>query len=149
MRTARWASGRRRRDRPAQGDRPVRRARAPPVRRRSADGTGEAGARLDRRRPDPGRPWPELCRRGRPVVPRGEPMSDERWSRVPRRLHDALEAGEISAAGFLLRAFLIGKVNHRTGVYRATLADLHSATAWPWKREHLRRECQRLAPDFT
>lgn len=73
---------------------------------------------------------------------------DPRFARIPARLLEELEAGEITFAGFALRVYLIGRTNHHTGRHVTTLAALRDLLAWPWSDQKLRNELRDLEPDF-
>lgn len=73
---------------------------------------------------------------------------DPRFARIPVRLLDQLQRGEISLAGFALRVYLIGRTNHHTLEFISTIAALRDALGWRTSDQHLRTECSRLEPDF-
>jgi hypothetical protein len=73
---------------------------------------------------------------------------DRRFARIPARLFDELEAGQITFAGLALRAFLIEKTNHRTGQYSTTLSALRDQVGWRQGDQQLRDELRALEPDF-
>jgi hypothetical protein len=74
--------------------------------------------------------------------------ADPRWGKVPARFYDDLERGNITLAGFALRAYLIGRTNHKTGEYAATVASIKDAVQWRQSDQLLRNELRKLAPDF-
>ncbi|MBA2360335.1 MAG: hypothetical protein H0V79_05225 [Actinobacteria bacterium] len=73
---------------------------------------------------------------------------DPRWGKVPARFYDDLERGDITLDGFALRAYLIGRTNHHTGEYAATVSAIADAVQWRKSDQQLRNELKKLAPDF-
>jgi hypothetical protein len=74
---------------------------------------------------------------------------DRSWAKMPRRLIDDLERGNITFAGFALRAWLIGRTNHKTGEYAATVSTIRDAVQWPWKSDQRSRSASDSRPSCS
>jgi hypothetical protein len=75
-------------------------------------------------------------------------LDDPRFARIPIRLLDELESGQLSFAGLALRVYLIGRTSHHTSRHQTTLAAMRDLVAWPWGDQKLRNELRDLEPDF-
>jgi hypothetical protein len=63
----------------------------------------------------------------------------EPFDKLPRRLADKVECGDLTLHDLGLLAFIRARVNWRTGEYAATIQELKRASRWPGGREYLRQ----------
>jgi hypothetical protein len=73
----------------------------------------------------------------------------ERFGRIPLRVADALEQGDIDLAEFALLCWFESRANHRKNPPEliATAARIMDAVAWEWSDETLRRKMIHLKDD--
>lgn len=73
--------------------------------------------------------------------------SAEPFVRVPRRLFDAMQRGELSPTSFAVLAVLVDEADRLNGTAAFTLARLADRLSWEWGTEWLRRQLVGLRAD--
>jgi hypothetical protein len=74
--------------------------------------------------------------------------SGERFTRIPRRFHDALRRDDVNARQYLLGCYLAGEVDFRTGEIALTLDALTDGVGWDWSQDTLLRDLKALRPTW-
>lgn len=70
--------------------------------------------------------------------------STDTFEKVPHRIRDALEEGELTPDQFLLLVYIILKVNHVTGKATLSLPAIEKAIGWHKSTEWLRKTLRSL-----